>query len=68
MVDVGGPEGATKKDEHKDERKAMWTQLKDLIGADVMSKFSVPVFIMVRPPNPSPPPGPPVPAFALAKY
>ena len=33
-------------DENATERKALWSQLKDLIGADVMSKLSVPVFIM----------------------
>ena len=35
-----------KSDENATERKALWSQLKDLIGADVMSKLSVPVFIM----------------------
>jgi len=29
-----------------DDRKAMWSQLKDMMGADIMSMFSVPTFIM----------------------
>ena len=33
-------------DENAGERKALWSQLKGMIGADVMSLFSVPVFIM----------------------
>ena len=39
-----GKEVAT--DEDAGERKALWSQLKGMIGADVMSLFSVPVFIM----------------------
>jgi len=31
---------------HQEDRKAMWATLKNMIGADVMSVFSVPVFIM----------------------
>ena len=38
--------GAGTGGEDATERKALWSQLKDLIGADVMSKLSVPVFIM----------------------
>ena len=38
--------GAGTGGEDASERKALWSQLKDLIGADVMSKLSVPVFIM----------------------
>ena len=38
--------GAGTGGENATERKALWSQLKDLIGADVMSKLSVPVFIM----------------------
>ena len=38
--------GAGTGGEDATERKALWSQLKDLIGADVMSELSVPVFIM----------------------
>jgi len=33
-------------DDNQDDRKQMWATLKNMIGADVMSVFSVPVFIM----------------------
>ena len=38
--------GAGTGGENATERKALWSQLKDLIGADESSKLSVPVFIM----------------------
>ena len=54
-VTEGGDEEESNKGEEKDsndgknhqeDRKAMWATLKNMIGADVMSVFSVPVFIM----------------------
>ena len=53
-VTEGGDEEESKGEEkdsndgknHQEDRKAMWETLKNMIGADVMSVFSVPVFIM----------------------
>ena len=53
-VTEGGDEEESKGEEkdsndgknHQEDRKAMWATLKNMIGADVMSVFSVPVFIM----------------------
>lgn len=48
-VTEGGEEGHT--GEHSesdavDERKAMWSQLKEMMGSDIMSVFSLPTFLM----------------------
>jgi len=45
-VDDGSGQAAAGAGEDVSERKALWSQLKSLIGADVMSLLSVPVFIM----------------------
>lgn len=45
-VDDGQGAGKDATDEDAGERKALWSQLRGMIGADIMSLFSVPVFIM----------------------
>jgi hypothetical protein len=50
-VDDGAGETAADAEEDagfNGERKALWKQLRGMMGADIMSLFSVPVFIMVR--------------------
>ena len=42
------PEDAEEDAKFNGERKALWGQLRGMMGMDVMSLFSVPVFIMVR--------------------
>ena len=45
-VDDGQGAGNTATHEDAGERQALWSQLRGMIGADVMSLFSVPVFFM----------------------
>ena len=45
-VDDGSGNVTKKDDADAGGRKAMWSQLKDLVGADIMSKFSIPIFLM----------------------
>ena len=46
MDDGTGANAKDGADENANERKALWSQLKGMVGADIMSLFSVPVFIM----------------------
>ena len=45
-MDDGSGNVTNKDDADAGGRKAMWSQLKDLVGADIMSKFSIPIFLM----------------------